>query len=103
MIDTTFEGFRYHKPLPNYYKVENPKNPKSEISEDLLNDFNELILKYNFSGLSYSKLSDDFKDEFGIDFDNVIIFKFLMRKNISIIYFLNYYMIILFLIMNNIK
>ena len=48
MIDAGFEGFRYHKPLPNFYKVDNPKNPKHEISENLLFDFNELILKYNF-------------------------------------------------------
>lgn len=82
MIDTTFEGFRYHKPLPNFYRVENPQNPKCKISEGLLEDFNELILKYNFSGLSYSKLSDEFKQEFDIDFDNVIIIKFLMGDDL---------------------
>ena len=82
MIDAGFEGFRYHKPLPNYYKIDNPKNPKCEISEHLLDDFIELILKYNFSGLSYSKLSDDFKHEFGIDFDNVIVIKFLMGDDL---------------------
>ena len=82
MISSSFEGFRYHKPLPNFYKVENPKNPKNEISEDLLNDFSELVLKYNFSGLSYSKLSDEFKHEFNTDFDNVIIIKFLMGDNL---------------------
>ena len=78
MIDTTFERFRYHKPLPNFYKIQNPKNPDSEISEELLEDLLNLALKYNFSGISYSKLSDEFKKEFQIDFDNVIIFKFLM-------------------------
>ncbi len=78
MIDATFERFRYHKPLPNFYKIQNPKNPNSEISEKLLDDLLNLALKYNFSGISYSKLSDEFKKEFKIDFDNVIIFKFLM-------------------------
>ena len=82
MIDTTFEGFRYHKPLPNFYKVENPENPKTIISEDLLIDLKELALKYNYSSLSYSKLSDEFKYEFNIDFDNVIIFKFLMGDDL---------------------
>ena len=77
MIDACFEGFRYRKPLPNFYEFENPKNPKREISEDLLADFNNLILKYNFSGLSYCKLSDEFRQEFGIDFDNVVVIKFL--------------------------
>ena len=82
MINSAFEGFRYHKPLPNFYKVENPKNPKSEISDDLLNDFTELTLKYNFSGLSYSKLSDEFKQKWDIDFDNVIIIKCLMGDDL---------------------
>lgn len=82
MIDTTFEGFRYHKPLPNFYKIENPKNPKSKISDELLDDLLDLTLKYNFSGISYSKLSDEFKMEFEIDFDNVIIFKFLMGDDL---------------------
>ena len=59
MIDVSFEGFRYHKPLPNFYKIENPKNPKREISDDLLDDLVKLAKKYNFSGISYSKLSDE--------------------------------------------
>ena len=78
MIDIAFEGFRYHKPLPNFYKIENPENPKTIISDDLLDELIELALKYNFIGLNYSKLSEEFKKEFNIDFDNVIIFKFLM-------------------------
>ncbi len=82
MIDTGFERFRYHKPLPDFYKIENPENPKNEISEDLLNELNDLALKYNYSSLSYSKLSDEFKREFNIDFDNVIIFKFLMGDDL---------------------
>ena len=71
MIDATFERFRYHKPLPNFYKIENPENPKTIISDDLLDELIELALKYNFIGLSYSKLSDEFKKELNIDFDNV--------------------------------
>ena len=63
MIDVIFEGFRYHKPLPNFYKTGNPQNPKREITEDLLEDLLNLALKYNFSGISYSKLSDDLKEE----------------------------------------
>ena len=82
MIDTTFERFRYHKPLPNFYKIENPQDYKSEISDELLAELNELAKKYNFTGISYSKLSDDFKNEFNIDFDNVIIFKFLMGEDL---------------------
>ncbi len=78
MIDTIFEGFRYHKPLPNFYKIENPQNPKREISEDLLMELIGLAKKYNFTGLSYSRLSEDIKKNLSIDFDNVIIFKFLM-------------------------
>ena len=53
MIDTTFEGFRYHKPLPNFYKIENPENPKSEITDELLDELGNLALKYDFSGISY--------------------------------------------------
>ena len=82
MIDLVFEGFRYHKPLPNFYKIENPQNPKREISDDLLIELNELSLRYGFSGISYSKLSDEFKGEFDIDFDNVLIFKFLMGDDL---------------------
>lgn len=82
MIDTTFERFRYHKPLPNFYKIENPKNPKSEISDDLLLELNELVKKYDFSGISYSKLTDEFKKDFDISFDNVFIFKFLMGDDL---------------------
>ena len=82
MIDTTFERFRYHKPLPNFYKIENPQNPETEISDDLLEELNELVLKYNFTGISYSKLSDEIKRDLNIDFDNVIIFKFLMGDDL---------------------
>jgi len=82
MTDSTFERFRYHKPLPNFYKIKNPKNPKSEISQSLLDDLLELSEKYNFTGISYSKLSDEFKKDFDLDFDNVIIFKFLIGEDL---------------------
>lgn len=82
MIDAAFERFRYHKPLPNFYKIENPQKPKTKISDDLLKELLELAKKYNFTGISYSKLSDEFKQEFNIDFDNVIIFKFLIGDNL---------------------
>lgn len=82
MIDSTFERFRYHKPLPNFYKIENPQNPKREISDDLLNELDGLAKKYGFTGISYSKLSDDFKREFVINIDNVLIFKFLMGDDL---------------------
>ncbi len=82
MIDTIFEGFRYHKPLPNFYKTENPQNPKREISDDLLEELLELVLTYNFTGISYCKLSNDFKRDLNFDIDNVIIFKFLMDEDL---------------------
>ncbi len=82
MTDVIFEGFRYHKPLPNFYKIKNPQNPKREISEDLLDELLNLAKEYNFAAISYSKLCEDFKKEFGIDLDNVIIFKFLMSDDI---------------------
>ena len=33
-------------------------------------DLVQLALEYNYSSLSYSELSDDFKEEFNINFDN---------------------------------
>ena len=82
MIDVAFERFRYHKPLPNFYRIENPQNPKREISDDLLIELNELAGKYNFTGISYSKLSDEFKKDFSIDIDNILIFKFLIGEDL---------------------
>ena len=82
MIDADFERFRYHKPLPNFYKIENPQSPKREISDDLLFELNDLAFKYDFTGVSYSKLSDEIKNDLNVDFDNVIIFKFLMGDDL---------------------
>ena len=82
MIDVSFEGFRYHKPLPDFYKNDNPENPKREISDDLLNELTDFAEKYNFVGISYSKLSDEIKNDLNIDMDNVLIFKFLIGDDL---------------------
>ncbi len=74
--------FRYHQPIPNFYKTENPHNPKTNMSADFLNEFNDLAIEYHFEGLSYSKLSDEFKREWDIDWDNIIILKYRMSDEI---------------------
>lgn len=74
--------FRYHQPIPNFYKTENPINPLTSISDNLFEELNELVLNQNFIGMSYSKLSDDFKKEWGIDWDNIIILKYMMSDDI---------------------
>ena len=82
MNDVDFEGFRYHKPLPNFYKIDNPQNPKHVISDNLLVELDELAKEYDFTGISYSKLSDEFKQQFDVDIDNVLIFKFLIGEDL---------------------
>ena len=82
MIESDFEGFRYHKPLPDFYKTDNPQNPKSRISDKLIKQLNELAFKHDFTSISYSRLNDELKKEFSIDFDNVIIFKFLIGDDL---------------------
>ena len=74
--------FRYHHPIPNFFKVENPINPLTTISEDLLNELEEFILNKGFVGVSYSKLSDDFKGMWDIDWDNILILKYEMSEDI---------------------
>ena len=74
--------FRYHQPIPNFYKTENPHHPKTNMSADFLNEFNDLAIKYQFAGLSYSKLTDEFKKEWDIDWDNIIILKYKMADEI---------------------
>ena len=74
--------FRYHQPVPNFYEIENPSNPSSSVSEGFLKELNDFIFNLDFVGLSYSKLSDDFKKEFDIDWDNIIILKYLMSDEI---------------------
>ena len=73
---------RYHHPIPNFYKIDNPINPLTTISDGLLNDLNELISNQGFAGVSYSKLSDDFKKEWAIDWDNILILKYVMSEDI---------------------
>ena len=73
---------RYHHPIPNFYKIDNPINPLTTISDDLLNDLNELISNQGFAGVSYSKLCDDFKKEWAIDWDNILILKYVMSEDI---------------------
>lgn len=73
---------RYHQPIPNFFKIENPINPLNHILEDTLNDLNLLIHEKDFIGMSFSKLSDEFKKEWGIDWDNIIILKYKMSDDI---------------------
>ena len=74
--------FRYHYPTPDNYEVENPLEASKLISDDLLNDLNKIASENDFLNLSYSKLSDDFKKEWGISWDNVIILKYLMSETV---------------------
>lgn len=74
--------FKYHHPLPDFYKVPNPTNPKTQIDKSILKELESLAIENNCVGISYSKLSDDFKKEWSIDFDNVIIFKYVMSPEI---------------------
>ena len=74
--------FRYHQPIPNFYKTENPHHPKTTISNDFLNEFQDTAVNMGFEELSYSKLTDEFKNEWGIDWDNIIILKYAMSDEI---------------------
>ena len=74
--------FRYHQPVPDFYKIENPKNPKTIIKDNILKEFIDIVIASNFVGLSYSKLSDEFKKEWKIDWDNIIILKYVMSHDI---------------------
>lgn len=73
---------RYHHPIPNFYETDNPINPFNSISEKLLDELNEFVLNRNFIGISYSKLSYEFKQEWGIDWDNILILKYKMSDDI---------------------
>ena len=74
--------FRYHQPTPNFYQIENPHYPKTTVSDDFLNEFRDIAIASRFAGLSYSKLSEDFKSEWDIDWDNIIILKYFMSQDI---------------------
>ena len=73
---------RYHQPIPNFYNQENPHHPNNLISDDFLQEFADIAIASRFVGLSFSKLSEDFKKEWGIDWDNIIILKYLMSEDI---------------------
>ena len=73
---------RYHQPIPNFYNQENPHPPNNLISDDFLQEFADIAIASRFAGLSFSKLSEDFKNEWGIDWDNIIILKYLMSEDI---------------------
>ena len=74
--------FRYHQPIPNFHKTENPHHPKTTISNDFLNEFHDTAINLGFEELSYSKLTCEFKNEWGIDWDNIIILKYAMSDEI---------------------
>lgn len=72
--------FQYHKPVPDLYKEENPTEPLSKISNGQLESLNKLADDIGSCGISYAKLSDEFKEEWNIDYDNIIIIKFFMAE-----------------------
>ena len=74
--------FIYHQPVPDFYSLDNPVNPKTSIDDSVLNEFRDIAIASNFAGLSYSKLSDEFKEEWDIDWDNIIILKYFMSDTI---------------------
>lgn len=74
--------FRYHQPIPNFYQIENPSHPKTTVSDDFLNEFRDIAIASMFAGLSYAKLDDEFKKEWDIDWDNIIILKYAMSEEI---------------------
>ncbi len=74
--------FRYHQPTPNFYQIENPQEPKTTISDALLQEFQDIAIASRFAGVSYSKLSDEFKSEWNIDWDNIVILKYAMSDDI---------------------
>nr|WP_295001286.1 4Fe-4S binding protein [uncultured Methanobrevibacter sp.] len=74
--------FRYHQPIPNFYDLDNPHHPKNTISDDFLKEFEDIAVASLFVGLSYSKLSEEFKKEWDIDWDNIIILKYAMSEDI---------------------
>ena len=73
---------RYHQPIPNFYNQENPHHPNNLISDDFLQEFADIAIASRFVGLSFSKLSEDFKKEWDIDWDNIIILKYMMSEDI---------------------
>ena len=52
------------------------------IPKPQLNEFRDIAVASRFAGLSYAKLDDEFKREWGIDWDNIIILKYAMSEEI---------------------
>ena len=73
---------RYHHPIPDFYEVDNPIDPLDSVSDDFLNNLEQFILDKSFVGVSYSKLSLEFRKRWGIDWDNILILKYLMSEEI---------------------
>ncbi len=74
--------FTYHQSVPDFYQTENPVCPKNIISDDFLRQFQDIAIASRFAGLSYSRLSEEFKAEWNIDWDNIIILKYFMSDDI---------------------
>lgn len=73
--------FKYHAPIPEAYQVSNPENPRREITDEEFEEFKQKAFEGDVLGFSYSKLSDEFKKEWDIDFDNVITLKYEMSPD----------------------
>ena len=74
--------FVYHKPVPDFYSQKNPEKPEKMVSCDFLKEFEDTAIASGFAGISYSKLDDEFKKEWNIDWDNIIILKYFMSDEI---------------------
>ena len=75
-------NFKYHQPVPDCYDKDNPDEPLTEISDKDFKKFKKLAKKYGVNEMVYSKLSDEFKKEWDIDFDNVITLVYLFPDEI---------------------
>ncbi len=64
--------FKYHHPLPDYIKF--PANPKTQIDNSILKDLKNLAIENNCAGISYSKLSDEFRGKNGILILTILLF-----------------------------
>lgn len=74
--------FKYHGPVPNFYKEENPQKPLKIISKELLVEFEKLAIQKGFSGIFYSYLDEKDLDKFQKDSKYVIILKFPITDDI---------------------
>lgn len=74
--------FVYHQPVPDFYSVDNPTDPDRHVSDVFLREFEDIAVASQFAGVSYSRLDDEFKSEWDIDWDNIIILKYHMSEDI---------------------